>query len=39
MWDCIDYNIEWPQKWAIYQARAIGKPVPIILWPARKLEA
>ncbi len=33
------YCIEWPQKCAIYQARATGKPVPITLWPRGKLQA
>jgi len=32
------YCIEWPQKCAIYQAKATGKPVPITLWPTGKLE-
>jgi len=32
------YCIEWPQKCAIYQARAAGKPVPITLWPTGKLQ-
>ncbi len=32
------YCIEWPQKCAIYQARATGKPVSITLWPTGKLQ-
>ena len=33
------YCIEWPQKCAIYQAKATGKPVSITLWPTGKLQA
>jgi hypothetical protein len=33
------YCIEWPQKCAIYQAKAMGKPVSITLWPTGKLQA
>jgi len=32
------YCEQWPQKCAIYQARAAGKPVSITLWPTGKLE-
>ncbi len=32
------YCIEWPQKCAIYEAQATGKPVSITLWPTGKLE-
>jgi len=32
------YCIKWPQKCAIYQAKATGKPVPITLWPTGKLK-
>jgi hypothetical protein len=32
------YWIEWPQKCAIYQAKATGKPVPITLWPTGNLQ-
>jgi hypothetical protein len=32
------YCAEWPQKCAIYQARATGKAVPITLWPTGKLK-
>ena len=32
------YCIEWPQKCAIYQAKATGKPVTITLWPTGKLK-
>ncbi len=32
------YCTKWPQKCAIYQARATGKPVSITLWPTGKLE-
>jgi len=32
------YCIEWPQKCAIYQAKATGKPVSITLWPTGKLQ-
>ena len=33
------YCIEWPQKCAIYKAKATGKPVSITLWPTGKLQA
>jgi hypothetical protein len=32
------YCIEWPQKCAIYEAKATGKPVSITLWPTGKLQ-
>lgn len=32
------YCIEWPKKCAIYQAKYIGKPVSITLWPNGKLQ-
>ena len=32
------YCIEWPQKCAIYQAKSMGKPVSITLWPTGKLQ-
>jgi hypothetical protein len=31
------YCIEWPEKCAIYHAKATGKPVSITLWPTGKL--
>jgi len=31
------YCIEWPQKCAIHQLMATGKPVSITLWPTGKL--
>ena len=31
------YCIEWPQKCAIHQVMATGKPVSITLWPTGKL--
>jgi hypothetical protein len=31
------YCIEWPQKCAIYQAKAGGRPISITLWPTGKL--
>lgn len=33
------YCVEWPEKCAIYVAKATGKPVSITLWPAGKLKA
>ena len=33
------YCTEWPQKYVIYQAKAVGKPVSITLWPMGKLGA
>ena len=33
------YCIEWPLQCAIYQAKAMGKPVSITLWPTGKLQA
>jgi hypothetical protein len=32
------YCIEWPQKCAIYQVKAAGRPVSITLWPTGKLK-
>jgi hypothetical protein len=32
------YSIEWPKKCAIYQAKAVGTPVSIALWPTGKLQ-
>jgi hypothetical protein len=31
------YCVEWPQKCAIYAAKAAGRPVSITLWPTGKL--
>ncbi len=33
------YCIEWPQKCAIYEAKATAKPVSITLWPTGKLRS
>lgn len=32
------YCVEWPQKCAIYQAKAGSRPVSITLWPTGKLQ-